>query len=65
MQFGRAGFEFPLAQQVGLVLAQVLLVQLVGRRVEVFGEPFDGVDVILYSGCSVVPTLEFLQHHLT
>jgi hypothetical protein len=31
----------------------------------VFGEPFDGVDVILYSGSSVVTTLEFLQHHLT
>jgi hypothetical protein len=65
MQFGRAGFEFPLAQQVGLVLAQVLLVQLVRSCVEVFGEPFDGVDVTLYSSSSVVSTLEFLQHHLT
>jgi hypothetical protein len=41
----------------------VIAVQLVWRTVKVFGELFDGADVVLNRGLGIVATLEFLQHH--
>src|SRR5208337_3085380 len=55
--------EFPLAEQTGLVMTDVLGTELVGRALEVTREIFDGLEV--NAGCSlgVITTLEFLEHH--
>src|SRR5271166_5380150 len=55
--------EFPLAEQIGLVMADVLGTELVWRAPEVTRKIFDGLQV--YPGCSlgVITTLEFLEHH--
>src|SRR5271166_6497934 len=55
--------EFPLAEQIRLVLTDVLRTELVGRTLEVTREIFDGLEVD--AGCSlgVITTLEFLEHH--
>ena len=37
--------QLPLAQQIGLIRAQVVLIQLVGRPLEVLGELFNRLDV--------------------
>src|ERR1035438_10502108 len=57
--------EFPLAEQIRLVLTDVLRTELVGRTLEVTREIFDGLEVD--AGCSlgVITTLEFLEHHFT
>jgi hypothetical protein len=46
----RPRLEFAVAQQVGLILAEVSLIELVGRAVKMLREPLDGLDVILNSG---------------
>jgi hypothetical protein len=55
--------EFPLAEQIRLVLTDVLRTELVGRALEVTREIFDGLEVD--AGCSlgVITTLE-LGHPL-
>src|SRR5271165_3867279 len=55
--------EFPLAEQIGLVMTDVLGTELVGRALEVTREIFDGLEVD--AGCSlgVITTLEFIEHH--
>jgi len=57
--------EFPVAQQVRLVLAQVGVIELVWRTVEMRGEPLDGLDVGLDGGRGVVAPLELVQHRLS
>src|ERR1017187_8658543 len=56
--------QLPLLKQGGLVLADVLRAQLSGRTVEVPGEVFDGVNVTIDGGLSVVTTLKFFEHDL-
>ena len=62
MQFDRPRLEFSVPQQVGLILAQVGLIQLVGRSVEMLGEPLNRLNVVLDGRLGVVAPLEFLQH---
>ena len=56
-------FQLTLPQEVGLILAQVILIQLVWWTVEMLGEPLHRLDVVLNGGLGVVAPLEFLQHH--
>src|ERR1019366_5562537 len=56
--------QLPLLEQGGLVLADVLWAQLFGRTVEIPGEMFDGANVTIYGGLSVVATLKFFEHDL-
>src|SRR5271166_1687849 len=55
--------EFPLAEQIRLILADVLRTELIRRTLEVTREIFDGLQVD--AGCSlgVITTLEFFEHH--
>jgi hypothetical protein len=46
--------ELSVAQQVGLILAQVGLIEPVWRTVEMLREPLDGLDVVLDGGRGVV-----------
>jgi len=50
---------------VGLILPELLLVQLIRRFAEIGRELFDTLEVILYSGFSEVTMLELLQHHFS
>jgi hypothetical protein len=65
MKLHGARLEFPVAQQVRLIRAQVVLIQLVWRPVEMLGEAFNRLEVVLNGGLGVVPPLEFLQHRLS
>ena len=65
MQPGGPRLEFSLGEQVGLILPEMFLVQLIWRFAKIGRELFDGLKVILYSGFSEVTTLEFLQHHFS
>src|SRR5271166_5864837 len=56
--------QLPLLKQRGLILADVLWAQLCGRTVEIPGEVFDGANVTIDGGLSVVTTLEFFEHDL-
>src|SRR5208283_2526549 len=56
--------QLPLLKQCGLVLADVLRAQLFRRTVEIPGEMFDGANVTIDGGLSVVATLEFFEHDL-
>src|SRR5271166_5232677 len=55
--------EFPLAEQMGLVMADVLGTELVARALEVTREIFDGLEVDAGRSLGVITTLEFLEHH--
>src|SRR4051794_32601516 len=50
-------------QQMCLILTDLIRTQLIGRFAEVTCEALDCAEVAAYSGCRVVTTLEFLQHH--
>ena len=63
MELYRPRLELSIAQEIGLILAQVVLIQLIWRPVEILGEPFSRLDVLLNGGLSVVTPLELLQHH--
>ena len=65
MELHRPRLELPVAQQVRLVLAEVGLIELVWRTVEMLGEPLDGLDVVLDGGRGVVAPLELVQHRLS
>ena len=65
MKLHRPRLEFAVAQQVRLILAEVGLIELVGRTVEMLREPLDGLDVVLDGGLRVVAPLELLQHRLS
>src|SRR5260370_3482624 len=60
-----AGIQLPLLKQVGLILAQVLRAELVGRLMEMAGEFLDDPYVGSYGTLSVIAALEVLQHHFT
>jgi hypothetical protein len=62
VQFNRAGFELPFAEQLSLIFAQMLPVQSVGWSSEVLGEIFHRMNVVLDSRRSVISALPFLQH---
>ena len=64
MQLHRPRLEFAVAQQVGLILAEVDPIELVRRAVKMLCEPLDGLDVVLNGGLGVVAPLEFVQHRL-
>src|SRR5271169_1674442 len=55
--------EFPLAEQIGLVMADVLRTELVGRALEVTREIVYGLQVDAGCSPSVITTIEFLEHH--
>src|SRR6266849_3766962 len=63
MQLHGAGIQLLLLKQVGLILAQVLWTEPVGRLMEMPGELLDDPDVGFYGTLSVITTLEFFQHH--
>ena len=54
--------QLPLGEQVGLVLANVLPPQAIGRALEMSGESFDLANVVACGSLRVMTTLEFLQH---
>jgi len=59
----RTGSQFVHGEELGLVLANVLRSQAIGRAVEVLGEPLDQANVTLCGSLRVMTSLEFLQHH--
>ena len=60
----RVRLELSFAEQIGLVLADVIRPELVGRTVEVARELFNGSEIRAYRAGCVVATLEFLEHQL-
>jgi hypothetical protein len=50
-------------EELGLVLADVLRSQAIGRAVEVLSKPLDQANVALRGSFRVMTTLEFFQHH--
>ena len=56
--------QLPVAEQVRLVLAQVCVIELIRRAVEVCRKPFDGLEVVLNGGFRVVTSLELVEHRL-
>ena len=65
MELHRPGLKFAVAQQVGLILAEVGLMELVWWPVKMLREPLDGLAVVLHGGRGVVTPLEFRQHRLS
>src|SRR5579864_843453 len=59
----RTGSQFVHPEELGLVLADVLRSQAIGRAVEVLGEALDEANVTLCGSLRVMTTLEFFQHH--
>src|ERR1700684_1436142 len=51
------------AEQIRLVLADVLRSELIRWAPEITREIFDRLDVAVYGSLSVITTLEFLEHH--
>jgi hypothetical protein len=60
----RPRLEFAVAQQVGLILAEVGPIELVRRAVKMLRESLDGLEVVLNGGRGVGAPLEFVQHGL-
>ena len=54
--------ELALFDEMQLVLADLLLAELLGRLIEVFGEPSDTRDVGMCGSLRVIAELEFLKH---
>src|SRR3974390_2225235 len=59
----RTGSQFVYSEELGLVLADGVRAQAIGRAVEVLGEALDEANVTLCGSLRVMTTLEFLQHH--
>jgi hypothetical protein len=59
----RTGSQFVDGEELGLVLANVLRFQAIGRALEVLSEPLDQANVTLCGSFRVMTTLEFFQHH--
>src|SRR5204863_2938758 len=55
--------ELSLAEQICLVLADVLRSQLIRRAPKVTRKILDRLDVAVYGSLSVITTLEFFEHH--
>ena len=62
MLLHRASVQLLLLKQLGLILAQVLLAELVGGLMEMVGEFLHYPNVGSYGSLGVITTLEFLQH---
>jgi hypothetical protein len=58
------GSQLELLEQRDLVLANVIRTQLIGGTAEILSEMFDGADVAVDGGPSVVASLEFFEHDL-
>ena len=58
----RTRSQFVHGEELGLVLADVLRSQAIGRAVEVLGEPLDEANVTLCGSLRVMTSLEFFQH---
>ena len=57
--------EFSFGEQFGLVFANMLRAQAVGRTLEASRKIFHYPDVTAYGSFSVMTTLEFFQHHFS
>jgi hypothetical protein len=65
MKLHRPRLQLALAQQVRLIRAEVVLIQLVGRALEVFGEPFNRLDVVMRAVfCTITAALFPLPRNL-
>ena len=60
----RTGSQFVRGEELGLVLADVLRSQAIGRAVEVLSKAPDEANVTLCGSLRVMTSLEFFQHHL-
>src|ERR1700687_5975715 len=58
----RTGSQFVHGEELGMVLADVLRSQPIGRAVEVLGEPLDQANVTRCGSLRVMPWLYCLQH---
>src|SRR6266849_3385112 len=59
------GLELPFAEQIRLILADVIRTQLVGRALEISREIFNCTEIRARCAGRVVSTLEFLEHQLS
>ena len=59
------GLELPFAEQIRLVLADVIRPELVRRTVEVARKLVNGPEISVRGAGSVISTLEFLEHQLS
>jgi len=59
------GLKLSFAEQIRLVMADVVRPELVGRAVEVAREFFNGTKIRAYRAGCVISTLEFLEHQLS
>jgi len=59
----RAGRQFALAQQIGLIGSKFVGAELVRRLAEILGELRYHTQVITSGDGRIVATLEFFQHH--
>jgi len=59
------GFQFPDAEQMRLVVADVVEAELLGGAVEVFGELLDTQQVGSSGSLGVITTLEFIEHRFS
>src|SRR5215470_4582433 len=61
----RVGVELSFAEQIRLILADMIRPQLVGRTVEVSRELVNGLEISARGAGCVVSTLEFFEHQLS
>ena len=59
------GLELSFAEQIRLVLADVIWPELVRSAVEISREFVNGTQITARRAARVVSTLEFLEHHLS
>src|SRR6266568_8196283 len=59
------GLELPFAEQIRLILADVIRTQLVGIALEISREIFNCTEIGARCAGRVVSTLEFLEHQLS
>jgi len=60
----RAGRQFAVGQQIGLIGSKFVGAELVGRLAEMLGKLAHHSQVIARGDGGIVATLEFFQHHL-
>ena len=58
------GLKLPFAEQIRLVLADVIRPELVGTTIEVARKLVNGPEISARGAGSVISTLEFLEHQL-
>jgi hypothetical protein len=57
------GLRFADAEKIGLIVADVVEAEPVGRAVEVLGNLLDGQQIRSSCSLRVITTLEFIEHH--